>query len=119
MSGVELVEVFKALGDDTRFAILRLLQKRSRRRCGPVEAGEPGLCASDVESAVGLSQAAVSHHMGILRRAGLITAEKRGRWTFYRRNDQAIAAVATALVEQVEAARNPVNIRAPGAKAAK
>ena len=105
MSTEELVEVFKALADPTRFAILGLLEKKSSSRCGPVEVGESGLCACDVESAVGLSQAAVSHHMGILRRAGLVTAQKRGRWTFYRRNDRAIESVARALVKQTDAER--------------
>jgi ArsR family transcriptional regulator, arsenate/arsenite/antimonite-responsive transcriptional repressor len=101
----QLVEVFKALADPTRFAILGLLEKRSSSRCGPVEVGESGLCACDVESAVGLSQAAISHHMNILRRAGLVTAQKRGRWMFYRRNDQALEAAARALVKQVDAGR--------------
>jgi DNA-binding transcriptional ArsR family regulator len=103
VSGEQLVEVFKALADPTRFAILRLLERKSSSRCGPVEVGESGLCACDVESAVRLSQAAVSHHMAILRRAGLVTAQKRGRWTFYRRDDQVIEAVARALVKHVEA----------------
>jgi ArsR family transcriptional regulator len=107
-----LVEVFKALSDPTRFAILGLLRKTSTSRCGPVEVGEKGLCACDVESAVGLSQAAVSHHMGILRRAGLVTAQKRGRWMFYRRNDEVIEAAAKALVEHVNTARPLVRTRA-------
>jgi ArsR family transcriptional regulator, arsenate/arsenite/antimonite-responsive transcriptional repressor len=101
----ELVEVFKALADPTRFTILGLLQKKSSSRCGPVAVGEKGLCACDVETAVGLSQAAVSHHMAILRRAGLVTAQKRGRWTFYRRNDEVLECAANALVEQVDTSR--------------
>jgi ArsR family transcriptional regulator, arsenate/arsenite/antimonite-responsive transcriptional repressor len=111
----ELVEIFKALSDPTRFAILGLLQKKSSSRCGPVGIGEKGLCACDVESAVGLSQAAVSHHMGILRRAGLVTAQKRGRWTFYRRNDEVIEGAARALLEQRETARPLLKTRAPRA----
>ncbi|HEY6148389.1 MAG TPA: metalloregulator ArsR/SmtB family transcription factor, partial [Thermoanaerobaculia bacterium] len=55
---------------------------------------ERGLCACDIESAVGLSQAAVSHHMGLLRRAGLVRAEKRGRWIYYSRNEEMIGALA-------------------------
>lgn len=105
MTAERQVEVFKALADPTRLAILQLLQKKGSSRCGPVEVGERGLCACDVEAAVGLSQAAVSHHMGILRRAGLVAAQKRGRWMFYRRNDEAIEAVASALVKQVEGTR--------------
>ena len=62
---------------------------------------ERGLCACDIERAVGLSQAAVSHHMDLLRRAGLVDAEKRGRWMFYRRNDAALAGLAEALAKAV------------------
>jgi len=111
VTGDELIEVFKALADPTRFGILGLLRKKSRSRCGPVAIGEKGLCACDVESAVGLSQAAVSHHMGILRRAGLVTAQKRGRWTFYRCNDHVISAAAKALVEHVESGRPATRLR--------
>jgi DNA-binding transcriptional ArsR family regulator len=100
-----MVEVFRALADATRLDILQLLQRKGRSRCGPVVVGERGLCACDVEAAVGLSQAAISHHMGILRRAGLVEAQKRGRWMFYRRNDEALKKVAAALVSEVRAAR--------------
>ena len=41
-----------------------------------------------------LSQAAVSHHMALLQRAGLVNAEKRGRWMYYSRNEAAIASLA-------------------------
>lgn len=85
---------FKALGDPTRLKILDLLRSRGKSSCGLIGADEPGLCACDIEQAVGLSQAAVSHHMGLLRRSGLVEAEKRGRWMFYRRNEAAIAGLA-------------------------
>jgi ArsR family transcriptional regulator len=100
-----LVEAFKALADPTRLGILELLRKRGKSRCGPVRAGEAGMCACDVEAAVGLSQAAVSHHMAILRRAGLVHAEKRGRWMFYRREEAALTTLARALAGQLEGAR--------------
>lgn len=114
MTSDALVEAFKALADPTRLAILQLLRKKGRSRCGPVEAGEAGMCACDVEAAVGLSQAAVSHHMAILRRAGLVQGEKRGRWMFYRRKDEAVAAVARALAGHAE---GPAHLRAATGRA--
>jgi DNA-binding transcriptional ArsR family regulator len=99
--GDELVEVFKALGDPTRLKILDLLKARGKSCCELVAREERGLCACDIEQAVGLSQAAVSHHMGLLRRAGLVEADKRGRWMFYRRNEAALAGVAETLVKAV------------------
>lgn len=99
--GDELVEVFKALGDPTRLKILDLLKSRGKSCCALVAREERGLCACDIEQAVGLSQAAVSHHMGLLRRAGLVQADKRGRWMFYRRNESALTGIAETLVKAV------------------
>src|SRR5713101_6832610 len=96
-----LVLVFKALGDPTRLKILELLRARGKSCCGLVAREERGLCACDIEKAVGLSQAAVSHHMGLLRRAGLVDAEKRGRWMFYRRNEAALAGLAESIARAV------------------
>ena len=96
-----LVLAFKALGDPTRLKILELLRARGKSCCGLVAREERGLCACDIEEAVGLSQAAVSHHMGLLRRAGLVDAEKRGRWMFYRRNESALAGLAEAVAKAV------------------
>lgn len=90
---LDVVTVCKALGDPTRLKILDLLRAKGRSCCDLIGRDERGLCACDIESEVGLSQAAVSHHMGLLRRAGLVKAEKRGRWMYYSRNEPAIAGI--------------------------
>jgi ArsR family transcriptional regulator len=95
------VIVFKALGDSTRLKILELLNSRGRSCCELIGRDERGLCACDIERAVGLSQAAVSHHMGLLRRAGLVRAEKRGRWIYYSRNEETIGGLAGMLSKAV------------------
>jgi ArsR family transcriptional regulator, arsenate/arsenite/antimonite-responsive transcriptional repressor len=97
----ELVTAFKALGDPTRLKILELLKSRGKSCCELIAREERGLCACDIEEAVGLSQAAVSHHMDLLRRSGLVQAEKRGRWMFYRRNESALAGLAEAIARAV------------------
>lgn len=97
----DLVLVFKALGDPTRLRILELLRSRGKSCCDLIAREERGLCACDIERAVGLSQAAVSHHMDLLRRAGLVDAQKRGRWMFYRRNEAALAGLAETLAKAV------------------
>ena len=97
----DVVETLKALADPTRLRVLELLKSRGRSCCDLISRNEPGLCACDIESAVGLSQAAVSHHMGLLRRAGLVNAEKRGRWIYYSRNEPAIAGLADLIARAV------------------
>jgi ArsR family transcriptional regulator len=101
MKQTDLVPVFKALGDPTRLKILDLLRSRGKSCCELITREERGLCACDIERAVGLSQAAVSHHMDLLRRAGLVEAEKRGRWMYYRRNEAALAGLAEAVARAV------------------
>jgi len=100
-SETDPVTVFKALGDFTRLKILELLNSRGRSCCNLIGREERGLCACDIEQAVGLSQAAVSHHMALLRRAGLVRAEKRGRWVYYSRNEEAIVGLAEMLAKAV------------------
>lgn len=101
MDESRLAEAFKALSDPTRMKILSLLKARGQSCCELIGRKEPGLCACDIESAVGLSQAAISHHMALLRRAGLVEAEKRGRWMYYKRNEAAIAGLAESLASAV------------------
>lgn len=98
---LEVVTVCKALGDPTRLRILELLKSRGRSCCQLIARDERGLCACDIEQAVGLSQAAVSHHMALLRRSGLVNAEKRGRWIYYSRDEAAIAGMVELLARAV------------------
>jgi ArsR family transcriptional regulator len=82
--------IFKALGDETRLAILRLLRGRSGCSCPEVKRGEPGLCVCDLVERLAMSQSTVSHHLEILRRAGLVLREQRGQWAYYRRDEESI-----------------------------
>lgn len=70
---VAFASLFKALGDETRLGILGLLLGRS----------DP-LCVCEIEGHVKqLSQPTISHHLRLLREAGLLTAERRGTWVYY------------------------------------
>src|SRR5688500_3775986 len=64
----------KALADPTRLRILAILAAQP--------ASEP-LCACDVETAFDLSQPTISHHLKVLREAGLVSVSKRGLWHYY------------------------------------
>ncbi|MFG2195696.1 ArsR/SmtB family transcription factor [Streptomyces sp. NPDC048639] len=69
----ELAKVFKALGDPVR---LRLLSMVASRAGGEV-------CVCDLTPAFDLSQPTISHHLKLLRQAGLIDCERRGTWVYY------------------------------------
>ncbi len=66
--------MFKALSDETRLRILKLLEK-----------GE--LCVCDVVAALDMTQPAISFHLGVLREANLLKGRKQGKWMHYRIDD--------------------------------
>lgn len=66
------VRLLTALADPTRLAIVRQL------------AAESETCACDFTSCCDVRQPTVSHHLRVLRDAGVVTAERRGTWVFYR-----------------------------------
>ena len=61
---------FQALSDRTRLRILELLKRKE-------------LCVSEIASQFDMTQPSISHHLDILKRAGLVGSEKRGREVFY------------------------------------
>lgn len=75
-----------AVADPVRRRILRALKERGGCSLGK----DVGLCASDIEKRIPLSQPTISHHMAILKKAGLIEAQKLGQWMWYRRNEAAL-----------------------------
>jgi ArsR family transcriptional regulator len=72
----ELTRLFKALGDETRLRILKLLEVKE-------------LCVCEVEQALQIAQSRASRHLGILREAGLVTDRREGPWVVYRLRDDA------------------------------
>ncbi|MFI0709615.1 ArsR/SmtB family transcription factor [Streptomyces inhibens] len=70
---VELAKVFKALGDPVRLRLLSMIASRA--------GGE--VCVCDLTAAFELSQPTISHHLKLLRQAGLIDCERRGTWVYY------------------------------------
>lgn len=101
MNKEKLELIFKALSDSTRLKILEILKRPGKSSCGLIAKNERGLCACDIQEAIGLSQAATSYHMELLKRAGLIHGEKRERWMFYWRNETAIASLAETIARSV------------------
>jgi ArsR family transcriptional regulator len=73
--------LFKVLADETRLAILKQLR----------EQGE--VCACEFLACCTLAQPTVSHHLRVLREAGLVNGEKRGLWVHYTLNAEKIEAV--------------------------
>jgi len=68
----DLAPVFKALGDETRLAIMALIIRRG------------DLCVCDFEAVLGISQSKSSRHLRYLLNAGLVENRREGVWMHYR-----------------------------------
>lgn len=102
-----IVLLGKALSDPIRVRMLNLMAE-GRGCCGlppvqsmPVPGTEEsdGICVCEFQEWYGLGQSKVSYHLRILKEAGLVTEESRGKWTFYSVNKK----VARELLKLVEA----------------
>jgi len=80
------VEVFKAAADPCRLRILKLLKE-----------GE--LCVCEIMTALSKPQSSTSHHLSILREAGLVKERRDGKWSYYRLADGAV----NEMIKQAEA----------------
>jgi DNA-binding transcriptional ArsR family regulator len=67
----DVVKIFRALADPTRLRIILLLRRRE-------------LCVCELMFILGMEQSRVSHHMRILREAGIADDIREGRWIIYR-----------------------------------
>jgi ArsR family transcriptional regulator, arsenate/arsenite/antimonite-responsive transcriptional repressor len=81
----EIAARFKALSDPTRVAIINSLSATDE------------VCVCNLTATFDLSQPTISHHLKILREAGLVESSRRGTWAYYRLVPEAIEALRGAL----------------------
>jgi ArsR family transcriptional regulator len=70
----EIIDLFKALSDETRLRILAIILT-----------GE--MCVCEIESSLGLSQSNASRHLATLKNAGFLSSRKCSQWTYYKMNE--------------------------------
>lgn len=73
-------EIFKALGDETRLKILKIINSKGNN-----------LCVGMIVSNLNISQPAVSQHLKILKNAGLVEANRQGFHVHYKINKECLA----------------------------
>lgn len=71
ISKEQCCSIFQALADETRLAILEMLKQKEHN-------------VSEIVERFSISQPSISHHLDILKRAGLVKSEKRGREVYYQ-----------------------------------
>lgn len=95
------VRLLAALADPTRLAIVRQL------------AASADVCACDFTSCCDVGQPTVSHHLRVLREAGVVTSERRGTWIFYRLAPDVAGRLATLARDLVPGGLIPLTPRSP------
>lgn len=86
-SEAELVAVFRALSNPTRRQMLVWLKDPMSFPGQERDDVEIGVCVTDIAQRTGLGQSTTSQYLAILRQAGLVVATRRGKWTYYRRDE--------------------------------
>ncbi|MGE5613966.1 MAG: ArsR/SmtB family transcription factor [Bacillota bacterium] len=81
---MDTVKVCNALGNKTRYNIVKSMKNKSISTCcNKIEYFENGVSVGDVVKLTGLAQSTVSQHLFVLEKAGILYKEKRDTWTCY------------------------------------
>lgn len=101
------LDIFKALANEKRLQIMQWL-KEPEKNFGPQGLHIPngdtfdrGVCVGSISEKMGMSQSTVSNYLDQLQRAGLLESRRFGKWTYYRRNEKAIKALAHFVEEEL------------------
>ena len=90
-------DLFRALGNERRLQILGWLRDPvthfPAQRDGDLV--EDGVCGQFIADKLGVNASTLSEHMRVLQASGLVAAKRIKQWTFYRRDDQKFATIAS------------------------
>ncbi len=86
MTDKRIVEVFKALCDENRIKILKLLQSGEK-------------CACHLNDGINVTQSTMSHHMKVLCDSGIVVGRKQGKWMHYSISAEGVQAAMECLKE--------------------
>ncbi|AEE92362.1 Regulatory protein ArsR [Tepidanaerobacter acetatoxydans Re1] len=95
---MDTLAVIKALGDESRFKIINILL-------------EYNYCVRTLAQELGISEAAVSQHLKVLKEAGLLEGERRGYYMHYDVNRDVLHKLASKIEELAAAQRKPCNLK--------
>lgn len=93
------LQQLRALAERTRLHILELLKKKGCCSCDEVDARNAGMCVCDLEKELRLTQPTITHHLQVLRQAGLVECVRIGPWLYCRRDEAALKALGATLAD--------------------
>lgn len=89
---MDKITIFKSLSNEARLQILDWL-KDPAAHFGPqegIDLVEVGVCVSQITEKLNMTQSTASQYLSHLQKAGLIKATRLGKWTYYKRDEEAI-----------------------------
>lgn len=96
MKNEDILAVLKALSNETRLNILCWLrepEKMNENLPSSIKEEFPGgVCVGSIKEKSGLAQSVISSYLSSMQKTGLLESRRFGQWTYYRRNEEAIAA---------------------------
>lgn len=93
------LQQLRALADGTRLRMLELLKKKGCCSCDDIDERSDGMCVCDLERELKLTQPTITHHLQVLRQAGLVECIRIGPWLYCRRNEAALQALGEAVAD--------------------
>ncbi|MGE8207284.1 ArsR/SmtB family transcription factor [Heyndrickxia sp. NPDC080065] len=97
------IEIFKALSNESRMQILSWLKEPDRHFIPQegIDMSTTGVCVCQITEKLKMTQSTASQYLTILLRAGLIKAERIGKYTYYKRDEEAISKIADFLKNEI------------------
>jgi DNA-binding transcriptional ArsR family regulator len=101
---MDIIEIFKALSNEKRLQILKWLKEPEKYFTLPISEGvsfeKEGVCVSQLHHKLNVTQSTVSQYLTMLHRAGLLEATRKGKWTYYKRNEEVIKEISNYIAKE-------------------
>jgi len=100
---MDLIDIFKALSNESRLQILQWLKEPDRHFIPHegIDMNTTGVCVSQITDKLRMTQSTASQYLAVLLRAGLIKAERIGKFTYYKRDEEAIRKTADLFKKEI------------------
>ncbi|CAK6481130.1 ArsR/SmtB family transcription factor [Peribacillus castrilensis] len=102
---MDIIEIFKALSNEKRLLILKWLKEPENYFTLPISEGvsfeKEGVCVSQLHHKLNVTQSTASQYLTMLHRTGLLEATRKGKWTYYKRNEEVIKEIGNYIAKEI------------------
>ncbi len=102
---MDAIKISKSLSNETRMNILHWLKEPDMNFPAPTTCGlenwYQGVCVQVIQEKAGVSQSVCSGYLAAMQRAGLVSSQRSGKWTYYKRNEETIKEFAMFLQQEL------------------